>query len=69
MMLLNYSKKKDSFSLESIKNKLCNKIFGIKLYDDGSSYSGYLEETKNEILSYAIYKDSEGRRLMGKDLI
>lgn len=40
-------------------------IFGLKLYNDGSFFSGFLNEKKNEIFSYAIYKDTEGRKLMG----
>ncbi len=66
MMLLNYSINKDSFSFENIRDKLCNQIFGLKLYEDGCLYSGFLDQITNEIIHYAIYKDSEGRLLKGK---
>lgn len=56
----------EGFSLKNNKDKLYDKIFGIKIYEDGSSYSGFLDETKNEIISHSIYKDGEGRRLLGK---
>jgi hypothetical protein len=65
MMLLKSNLSTDRFSFENIKNKLCNKIFAIKLYQDGSSYSGFLDETNNEIINHAIYKDVEGRKFMG----
>jgi len=69
MMLLKSDLNKDRFSFENTKYKLRNKIFAIKLYQDGSSYSGFLDETNNQIINYAIYKDVEGRKFMGILLI
>jgi len=67
MMPLKYSgADKNNFSFDYIKNKLSNKIFAIKSYEDGSKYCGFLDENTNEITKHAIFIDLDGRKLMGK---
>lgn len=65
MMLLNNGLNKDSIELENIKNKIFDKVFALKLYEDGTSYSGFIDDANNSILNLAIYKDIDGRRFMG----
>lgn len=65
MTLLKSTINVDNFTLENIKDIFSNKIFAIKSYEDGSSYCGFLDEKKDKIVIYAIYKDLEGRKLMG----